>query len=93
MAWSPMAGGRLFAEETGALRFGAARQEMAGRFGGAGVDQLVLAWIMAHPARPMPVLGTGKQERVKAAAAAVHLTLTREDWYGLWEAAKGHGVP
>jgi predicted oxidoreductase len=57
------------------------------------VDQLVLAWIMAHPARPMPVLGTGKPERVKAAAAAADLALTREDWYGLWEAAKGHRIP
>jgi len=93
MAWSPMAGGRMFTEEPGALRFRAACQEMAGRYGGAGVDQLVLAWIMAHPARPMPVLGTGKPERVKAAAAAADLALTREDWYGLWEAAKGHRIP
>jgi len=93
MAWSPMAGGRLFTEEPGALRFRAACKDMAGRYGAAGVDQLVLAWIMAHPARPMPVLGTGKAERVRAAAAAANLSLTKEDWYGLWEAARGHRIP
>lgn len=93
MAWSPMAGGRLFSQEPGAVRFRTACQEMSGRYGGAGVDQLTLAWIMAHPARPMPVLGTGKAERVRAAAAAVDLALTREDWYGLWEAAQGHRIP
>ena len=94
MAWSPMAGGRIFAEgDADAERLRAACGEMSGRYDGALVDQLVLAWIMAHPARPMPVLGTAKAARVKTAAAAADLVLTREDWYGLWEAAKGHRIP
>ena len=94
MAWSPMAGGRIFAEgDAAAARWRAACAEMSGRYDGASVDQLVLAWIMGHPARPMPVLGTAKAARVKTAAAAADLVLTREDWYGLWEAAKGHRIP
>lgn len=93
MAWSPMAGGRIFSENPEALRLRAACAEMSGRYQNAGVDQLVLAWIMAHPSKPLPVLGTGKAERVRAAAEAAELTMTREDWYGLWEAAKGHKVP
>jgi predicted oxidoreductase len=94
MAWSPMAGGRIFAEgDADAARLRAACGEMSGRYGGASVDQLVLAWIMAHPSRPMPVLGTAKAARVRAAAGAAALALTREDWYGLWEAAKGHRIP
>ena len=94
MAWSPMAGGRIFSEsDPDAKRLRAACQEMAPRYGGATVDQLVLAWIMAHPAQPMPVLGTTKAERVRSAAASVKILLTKEDWYGLWEAAKGHRIP
>jgi predicted oxidoreductase len=94
MAWSPMAGGRLFDEtDPAAVRFRAACQEMSGRYGGASLDQLVLAWIMAHPAKPMPVLGTAKVARVKAAAASADIMLSKEDWYGLWEAAKGHKIP
>ena len=94
MAWSPMAGGRIFAaDDVAAVRLRVACAEMSDRYGGAGVDQLVLAWIMAHPARPVPVLGTAKADRVRTAAAAVSLTLSREDWYGLWEAARGHRIP
>lgn len=94
MAWSPMAGGRIFAEgDADAARLRAACGAMSGRYGGASVDQLVLAWILAHPTRPLPVLGTAKAARLRAAAGATALALTREDWYGLWEAAKGHGIP
>ncbi len=93
MAWSPMAGGRIFAADEAAVRFRTACQDMKERYSGASVDQLVLAWIMAHPSRPVPVLGTGKAERVAAAAVAGEIRLTREDWYGLWEAAKGHRIP
>ena len=94
MAWSPMAGGRIFAEgDADAARLRLACSEMSGRYGGASVDQLVLAWIMAHPVKPMPVLGTAKAARVRAAAGAMDVALTREDWYGLWEAAKGHRIP
>ncbi len=94
MAWSPMAGGRIFAEaDAGAVRFRAACAAMAERYQGASVDQLVLAWIMAHPSGPMPVLGTAKAARVEAAAGASTISLAKEDWYGLWEAAKGHRIP
>lgn len=93
MAWSPMAGGRIFSDSPEAVRLRAACAGMSGRYQDAGVDQLVLAWIMAHPSRPLPVLGTAKAERVRAAAAAVDLALSKEDWYGLWEAAKGHRIP
>lgn len=93
MAWSPMAGGRIFSEEPEAVRLRSACAGMSDRYYGAGVDQLVLAWIMAHPSGPLPVLGTTKAERVRAASGSVDLPLTKEDWYGLWEAAKGHRIP
>lgn len=94
MAWSPLAGGRLFAEgDAAAARLRAACAAMAERYQGASADQLVLAWIVAHPARPIPVLGTTRAERVPAAAAALDLALRREDWYGLWEAAQGRRIP
>lgn len=94
MAWSPMAGGRLFDQaDPAAVRFRAACQTMSARYHGAKLDQLVLAWIMAHPAKPLPVLGTAKVTRVRAAVASEDVLLSKEDWYGLWEAAKGHKVP
>jgi len=57
------------------------------------LDQLAYAWIMAHPSTPLPILGTNKLERIQAAAKAASIRLEREDWYALWVAAKGHGIP
>lgn len=94
MAWSPLAGGRLFdTADPAAMRLRSVCQEISGRYGGASIDQLVLAWIMAHPAQPIPVLGTSKTARIKAAVLAQELILSKEDWYGMWEAAKGQPIP
>lgn len=94
MAWSPFAGGRLFSEESPeALRTRAALGEIGSELGGAPLDQVALAWIMRHPAGFLPILGTGRTERIRSAAESANLTLTREQWFKIWTAAKGHGVP
>lgn len=94
MVWSPMGGGKLFnPENPTAARLRLALESMSARYDGAGIDQLTLAWILAHPSQPMPVLGTGKEERLRAAAAADSLVISHEDWYGIWEAVHGHKVP
>ena len=94
MAWSPLAGGRLFnADEPAAARLAAAAREMAERTHGATVEQLAIAWILAHPSQPLPVIGTHKLERLQSAAGASDIVLEREDWYALWQAAHGRKVP
>ena len=94
MAWSPLAGGRLFdATNNAAQRLTTAAQGMAARYGGATLEQLAYAWILAHPSRPLPVIGTNKLDRLKSAAQADGITLEQEDWYALWEAAEGRRVP
>ena len=94
MAWSPLAGGRLMdpANEAG-KRLRAAAAMLSAKYDGATLDQLAYAWIMAHPSQPLPVIGTNKIERIEAAVKAAAITLEREDWYALWTAAKGHGIP
>ena len=94
MAWSPLAGGRLFdPANPAAPRLAAAAAEMAPRYGGATLEQLAYAWVLAHPSRPQAILGTNKPERIRSAAQADALALGREDWYALWEAAQGHKIP
>jgi len=94
MAWSPLAGGRLFdpADEA-AQRIAKAAEDMSTRYCGASVDQLAYAWILAHPSRPLPIIGSNRIERIQSAAAAAEILLEREDWYALWEAAQGRRVP
>lgn len=94
MAWSPLAGGRLFsAEEPAAARLAAAAKEMAERTHGATLEQLAYAWILAHPSQPLPVIGTNKLDRIQSAAKSVDIVFQREDWYALWQAAQGRKVP
>lgn len=52
-----------------------------------------LAWLLRHPARIMPLIGSTTPERIRAALAAVTLAYGRDDWYNLFEARRGHAVP
>jgi len=70
-----------------------ALQDVGQELGGATADQVALAWILRHPARIVPVVGSGKLERVQSAAAATRLHLSREQWFTLWTASAGRGVP
>lgn len=94
MIWSPLAGGRLFdPSDERAVRVRAALERVGRELGGAGVDQVAIAWLLRHPARALPVLGTGKIERVRAAADAEGLALDRQQWFAIWEASAGREVP
>jgi predicted oxidoreductase len=92
LAWSPLAGGRLASgdgvppvllEKIDAL----AAREKTDRAG------IALAFVLAHPARPIAIIGSQNPARMRAAAAAQHITLTRRDIYALIEAAEGVPLP
>lgn len=94
MAWSPLGGGRLMKPVgEAAARIHGACADLSAKYGNATVDQLAYAWILAHPSRPLAVIGTNKPERIKQTAAAADIQLEREDWYALWEASQGNPIP
>ena len=94
MAWSPLGGGRLFVHgEARADRVRSALQTLQGALGATSIEQVALAWLLAHPARIVPVLGTTRLERLHESAKAVSLRLDRSHWFTLWEAANGQPVP
>ncbi|MBP6016935.1 MAG: aldo/keto reductase [Candidatus Promineofilum sp.] len=93
MLWSPVAGGRLFNDgDERAMRVRKAL-EAVGREVGASVDGVALAWLLRHPARALPVMGTGKIERLREAVMAESITLDRQQWFAVWEASAGREVP
>ncbi len=94
MAWSPLGGGGLFQSNSDTiLHLRAALKKVGDELGEADLDQTALAWILKHPAQFFPILGTGKLERVEKAVNALQLSMTREQWYEIWQASKGHEVP
>ena len=56
---------------------------------GVGRELIALAWILKHPAKIVPIIGTTQPEQIKQLAAAADLELTREEWYHLVTAARG----
>ncbi|NQZ81102.1 MAG: aldo/keto reductase [Colwellia sp.] len=55
--------------------------------------QVVLAWLLKHPANICPIIGSTTPERIIAAKKALELDYSREDWYRLLEARNGQSVP
>ncbi|QBY00654.1 oxidoreductase [Rhodophyticola sp. CCM32] len=90
MAWSPLAGGALFGPDAGAVRAVLARIAEAQ---GVGEDAVAVAWLLAHPARIMPVLGTNNLDRIRKIGEAARVVLDRETWFEIYTAALGHEVP
>lgn len=89
MAWSPLGGGSLISEGG---QLGDVMDEIAGA---SGVDRsaVAVAFLLAHPAKLLPVMGTNNVDRIAKISDALKVNLDREAWYRLYEAALGHEVP
>lgn len=89
MAWSPLGGGRLFANQG---KLGETLDRIADL---NEVDRtaVAVAWLLAHPARILPVMGTNNIARIRQISDALKVTLSREDWFELYSAAEGKDVP
>jgi len=94
MAWSCLGGGEIFnGTSEQAVRVRRVLEEIRAEIGAESIDQVIYAWVRRLPSHPLPIIGSGKIERVKAAVAALELEMSREQWYRVWVASKGHGVP
>ncbi|MAS95383.1 MAG: oxidoreductase [Verrucomicrobiales bacterium] len=93
MAWSPLAKGRVFAEEDeDAIRLRECLKVLADKYE-VTMDAVVYGWILNHPAKPTVILGTNKESRIRNGAAGGAIPFAREDWFAVWQAAKGHSIP
>ncbi len=91
MAWSPL--GSYFREESETtVRIREVLDPLCAKYE-ATADQLLLAWLLRHPARIRPVVGTTREDRIAMALEAAKITLEREEWFSLLVAAQGHKVP
>ena len=89
MAWSPLAGGRLLAEADGDLR---ARLTEIGAAHGTDWSAVAVAWLLRHPARILPVLGTNSLARIAHISDALRVQIDRQTWFELYALALGHEV-
>lgn len=91
--WSPLAKGALFELGKGAPNeLIHLIRELAGAYETT-AEAIVLGWLTRHPAGIQPVVGTTNPERIKASCEVSRISLSRDDWYRLLEAARGEAVP
>ncbi|TOJ78271.1 oxidoreductase [Vibrio parahaemolyticus] len=94
MAWSCLGGGSIFSGESEqSIRVRNELEAIREEVGATSIDQVIYAWVRRLPSKPIPIIGSGKIERVQTAVNALNIELTREQWYRVWVASKGHGVP
>lgn len=93
LAWSPLGGGRIATPTTPHEHaVAAALDTVAAKFG-AGRSATTYSWIMAHPARAIPIVGTQNASRIAELADAYKIIWSREDWYAVLTAARGEKLP
>ena len=101
LAWSPLAGGLL---GDGARRLlplqEAYRTEAVvsaldkiAQARGVSRTAVALAWLLKHPSQIVPIVGSTEPARIREAVSADTMDLSREEWYGLLEAARGERLP
>lgn len=82
MIWSPIGGGRLMTgNDPRVFQVRSILSDIAVRNGLAGPAEAAIAFVARHPARGVPIIGSGKRERIEAAIQAVNNPLERQDWY------------
>lgn len=91
MAWSPL--GHFYKEKTEQIKHIAQSLQQLSKKYEATTDQLLLAWLLKHPAKIHPVIGTGNFERISQNTKSVEIDLELQDWFMLLEASKGHETP
>jgi predicted oxidoreductase len=89
MAWSPLGGGALFDTKLSGLH--GALQNIATEHN-VEIAAVAVAWLLAHPARILPVLGTNNLDRIARIGDAANIQIDRETWFDLYTHALGHEV-
>lgn len=88
LAWSPLGGGAIAGDSAVAALLAA-----KGQAAGVSAAAAAYAWIMAHPARVIPIVGSQRPERIRDAAAARTVRWARAEWYAVLEASIGTRLP
>jgi predicted oxidoreductase len=92
MAWSPLAGGRLATGEGVPAELLTVLDELAAREN-VTRSAIAIAFVLAHPSKPIAILGSTQPERLQELAKATTVQLSRTDWYRIVQASEGVPLP
>jgi predicted oxidoreductase len=92
MAWSPLAGGSLATGDGVAPELLAELDRLAER---EGVDRshIAMAFVLAHPSRPIAIVGSQNIDRITDTVRALAVQIDRSDVYAIVQASEGVPLP
>lgn len=92
LAWSPLGGGGIVTGEGIRTELSVALDRLADR---EAVDRaaIALAFVLAHPSRPVAIVGSQNIDRLASSTAALRVGLDRQDTYDLFQASEGQQLP
>jgi predicted oxidoreductase len=93
LAWSPLGGGRIGSPEDDRSKAVAAALDVVAEQAGVSRAAAAYAWIMAHPARAIPIVGTQNAGRIAEIADVYKVRFTRQTWYDVLIASRGERLP
>ncbi len=93
LAWSPLGGGRLANPDSARDHAVAAELDRVANAQGVARSVAAYAWLMAHPAGIVPIVGSQQADRITEGMQALKVRWTRQDWYAVLVAARGERLP
>jgi predicted oxidoreductase len=94
LAWSPLGGGRLAGDAADPrVQAVTAALDVVAEKCGVPRSAAAYAWVMAHPAAPIPIVGSQNPARIRESAQALNVQMTRAEWYAIYAASRAAPLP
>lgn len=94
MAWGPMAWGKLVKPtDEKSERVVNVLKEIAAELNTDGIDKVIYSWLLMHPAKIMPINGSGKIDNIRRSIDALKLKMSTEQWSRILVASRGSALP
>ena len=94
MAWSPLAQGKVFSPSNDQEnRVNNCMLQIADELGVNSLDKVAYSWLLSHPTSIIPIVGSGKIERIKNAVDSLNIKMSTEQWLRIYNASSGVELP
>ncbi|NLC34166.1 MAG: hypothetical protein GX760_02735 [Erysipelothrix sp.] len=88
-----MGGGRIFSDSSYKPELKQILEKIQQELNATSLDQVMLAWLLKHPLHIIPILGTGKTERIESAINSQNLEMNNQQWYAIYAHSQMERLP
>lgn len=93
MAWSPLSGGKFFTcQQKRTTRICQTLEKLKEELNFDTIEQVIYSWLLTHPAKIVPIVGSGNINRIKHAVEALKTPLSAQQWFEIWQSSIGKDV-